>query len=116
MRILVADDEPFIADLLAMLLKARGHSAKTVLDGQAALDAFRGEPFDLVITDLSMPKINGLILAREIKALNPSQPIALLTGSTDDSVTHPHIDFLLAKPVELARLTAVLAQVESQRK
>ena len=115
MRILVADDEPFIADLLAMILKSKGHSVKTVPDGEAALDAFRAEPFDLVVTDLSMPKVDGLTLAREIRSLNPSQIIVLLTGSSDQSVAQPNVDHVLAKPVEVEKLMDIVAYLESQR-
>jgi CheY-like chemotaxis protein len=115
MHILVADDEPLVADILAMILKSKGHSVKTVPDGAAALDAFRAEPFDLVLTDLSMPNINGLALAREIKDLKPSQTIALLTGSADENLTPPHVDYVLAKPVDMEKLTDILRRLESPR-
>ena len=115
MRILVADDEPFIADLLVMILKSKGHSVKTAPDGEAALDAFRSEPFDLIVTDLSMPKIDGLALAKEIKALKPSQIVALLTGSSDNSLTQANVDYVLAKPVEVEKLMDIVARLESQR-
>ncbi|MEI9893741.1 MAG: response regulator [Chthoniobacter sp.] len=115
MRILVADDEPFIGDLLAMVLKSKGHKAKVVLNGASALAAFENGEFELVITDLSMPEIDGLTLAREIKARKPTQAIALLTGSFDENVSQPNVDYILAKPVEVDKLTELLNALEPQR-
>jgi len=114
MRILVADDEPFIGDLLAMILKSEGHEVKVVLNGTAALAAFEGNEFDLVITDLSMPEIDGLALAREIKARKPTQKIALLTGSAEESMTQPNVDYILGKPVQVDKLSQLLATLEAQ--
>ena len=114
MRILVADDEPFIGDLLGLILKSQGHTAKVVLNGAAALVAFQGDEFDLVITDLSMPEIDGLALAKEIKARKPSQRIALLTGSAEEDMTQPNIDYILAKPVQVDKLSELLAALEAQ--
>src|SRR5947209_8195958 len=100
MRILVADDEHFILDLMEMVLTSAGHTVRPVPNGEQALKALEAEQFDLVITDFSMPKMDGLVLTKEIKARWPGQTVILLTGYGDEDTPPPIVDYVLAKPVK----------------
>ena len=112
MRILLADDEPVLAELVSMVLRYSGHKVRMTSDGAAALAAYEQEAFDLIITDLWMPKLNGLDLAKTVKAKNPGQKIVLLTGSvTEGEAKPPEVDFVLGKPVNVDSLTDILSKV-----
>lgn len=68
MKILIADDEPLILDLLAEMVEPLGHEPVAASDGGQAWEAFEREPFRLVIADWLMPRIDGLELTRRIRA------------------------------------------------
>ena len=65
-RVLVADDERFIRDVVAEFLVLEGYDVHTATDGEAALAEIRRKPFDVVITDLKMPRMGGLELLGHI--------------------------------------------------
>ena len=79
-KILIVDDEARILLLLQSLLKANGYETVTAKDGSSALDAIKTDDFDLVISDLRMAPMDGLTLFKEIKALQPTLPVILLTA------------------------------------
>jgi len=105
MKILLVDDEPSILDLMQMVLESAGHEVRTAPNGEGALKALEEEKFGLVITDLSMPKMDGLVLTKEIKARHPGQTVVLLTGYGDEDAPPPLVDHVLAKPVRIEALT-----------
>ena len=67
-RVLVADDEYVISRCVAFMLKKEGYDCRSVSDGEAALEALRAEPTDLLILDLDMPKKNGFEVCKELRA------------------------------------------------
>jgi CheY-like chemotaxis protein len=81
-RILFVDDEEILVEMGEAILERLGYRVVTSMDPLNALETFRSDPsgFDLVLTDLMMPKMTGLELARQIKILNPDIPIILCTG------------------------------------
>ncbi len=79
-KILVADDEKDILRALEFLLRGEGYSVKTALDGEEALEIFRKEPCDIVLTDLKMPGMDGLGLLDRIKTLNPAAIVVLMSA------------------------------------
>ena len=86
-HILIVDDEADILDWTSQMLSAYGYQIQTASSGAAALERINQspKPFDLVLTDLSMPKMNGLLLARKIKELRPGLPILLCTGMLEET-------------------------------
>ena len=82
MRILIADDEQSLRELLEMLLTRRGHEVVATKNGvEAAFVYFHEEkPFDYVITDYQMPGKNGMILISEIRKANPVQKCIMVSG------------------------------------
>ena len=79
-RILVVDDEPFIAELCQRFLVAEGYEVQTALDGQEALRLFKPQPADLILTDIRMQGMNGLELIHAIKQIQLDIAIVVITG------------------------------------
>jgi CheY-like chemotaxis protein/anti-sigma regulatory factor (Ser/Thr protein kinase) len=115
MRILVVDDDPLLLQSLREFLEADGHTIITASGGQEGIDLFReGGTFDLVITDLGMPYIDGRAVAHAIKLASPDMPIVMLTGwgkrMTSENEVPAHIDCVLSKPPKLYELRAALTR------
>jgi PAS domain S-box-containing protein len=117
LRIMLVDDEAVLLEVLSELLGSGGHQVRKFEDGEAALDAFKKEPFDLVITDRAMPNMSGEELAAKIKAINSRTPIIMATGfgdmMSDDAETSKNVDLVLAKPVPLDVLNQKLSELTS---
>jgi len=79
-RFLVADDEPQLRDLLEKFFLALGYEVETAENGEEALEKFRKRPFDGVISDLVMPRLDGLALLKEVREIHPGTLFFLITG------------------------------------
>jgi len=109
-RILIVDDEPQITRVLRTSLTSHGYNVRSAADGESALETFGDFSPDLVITDLSMPNLNGIELCRRLRKLSPVPIVVLsvkgeektkveaLDAGADDYVTKPFgMDELLAR-------------------
>ncbi|OHV33877.1 MULTISPECIES: SpoIIE family protein phosphatase [Pseudofrankia] len=121
-RVLVADDNADMREYLTRLLWSAGHQVRTVTDGQAALDAIRAELPDLVVSDVMMPRLDGLGLVAALRAdgRTASVPILLLSARADQEASIEGLeagaDDYLVKPFAAADLLArVRANVELAR-
>jgi DNA-binding response OmpR family regulator len=87
-RILVVEDEASLRDGIVDLLEGDGHGVTAVADGAAGLETGLREPFDVVVLDLMLPKLDGMEVCRQLRAARPGMPILMLTarGSEDDKV------------------------------
>ncbi|HOP40838.1 MAG TPA: response regulator [Geobacteraceae bacterium] len=84
--ILVVDDDPFVAEMLEILLEEEGYAVTSAENGREGLAAFLGNPGTaLVLSDMNMPGMNGLELIREIRKVNGAVPFLLLTARDDES-------------------------------
>jgi len=120
LRILIVDDDPVIIESLRNILQSDGHRVTAVEGGQAGIDTFGAamqlhEPFDVVITDLGMPHVDGRKVAAAIGTTSPGTPIILLTGwgqrLLDENELPPAVHRVLAKPPRLSELRAALSGV-----
>jgi CheY-like chemotaxis protein len=120
LRILLVDDDPMLIKSLQDTLQEDGHEITATHGGQAGIDAFaaaqkRGEGYDIVITDLGMPYVDGRKVAASIKMLSPKTPVILLTGWGQRLMAAndipPHVDKLLSKPPRLSELRAGLSEL-----
>ncbi|HET9106573.1 MAG TPA: ATP-binding protein [Steroidobacteraceae bacterium] len=120
LRVLIVDDDPLIIESLRETLGGDRHAVTAAEGGQAGIEAFaaalaRGEPFDMVITDLGMPYVDGRRVAAAIKAASPETPVILLTGwgqrITADNQIPPHVDRVLNKPPRLRELRLALTEL-----
>ncbi|MEQ1727833.1 MAG: response regulator [Vicinamibacterales bacterium] len=84
-RILVVDDEASIRELLAKTLALAEYDVDVAADGRIALERMRVHPYDLLITDLKMPGVDGMSVIREAKRYNASLPIIIITGYSSES-------------------------------
>ncbi len=109
-RILVIEDEQRVATLLQQGLEETGYQVATAFDGEMGLRLFRAGTFDLVISDVILPKMNGFELCKEIRSLSPNIPILMLTalGTTDDKLDgfDAGADDYLVKPFDFRELDA----------
>ncbi len=79
-RILVVDDDPSVRKLLVAALTEAGHSVAAAEDGGRAIDIFRADPCDLVLTDVMMPGVSGLEVLKTIKRLDPATEVIVITA------------------------------------
>ena len=109
-NILLVDDERPILSSVSKALKRLGYSVTVAADGVEAFDLFSPDPdsFDLVMTDLTMPRMNGVALAAKIREVRPDVPIILCTGFndiiTDQEARSKGVTGLIFKPVGTADL------------
>ena len=110
------DDEPTLADIACALLTRLGYQVRVFTDPQRALGAFTEHPgdFDLVITDMAMPRMSGLDLARRLGEVRPGVRIILSTGScghcSEEQLRGPGIHSVMRKPFSPAALARTMRE------
>ena len=113
-RILVIDDEDSVRDVLSRMLKAKGHQVAVAANGEEGIERFRSEPFDLVFTDLGMPKLSGWDVGKTIKTINPKVPIAMITGwgveLDRQKLSENGIDLSIAKPFNFDQVINLVSE------
>lgn len=118
LRILVVDDDPALLESLREALELDGHRVAAAEGGGAGIERFNaalqaGEPFDIAITDLGMPYVDGRQVALALKSASPATPVLMLTGwgqrLMTEGDTPAHVDRVFSKPPKLAELRAALA-------
>ncbi len=114
-RILVIDDEASIADSLTEILSGYGYNATACYDGQTAIDIARSDCFDMIISDVVMPGLNGVETVLAIRELCPKVRVLLFSGQAvtmhmlNQARTHGHEFELLPKPVHPDQLLKILS-------
>lgn len=110
MRILVVEDEKYLAEALAHILKENKYTVDTVYDGEAGLDYALSDVYDVIILDIMLPKMNGIDALREMRKENIKTPVILLTAKSDVSDKINGLDSgaddYLAKPFNTGELLA----------
>jgi excisionase family DNA binding protein len=113
-RVLVVDDEASIRDLLAKTLALAEYDVDLAPDGRTALERLRIVPYDLLITDLKMPGVDGLTVIREARRLKADIPVIIITGfSTEASAIEAvnlGVSGYLTKPFRVPRVLAAAAK------
>jgi PAS domain S-box-containing protein len=121
MRVLVVDDQPDMADCVALLVETFGHQARAVYDGATALAVSRSEAPDVMFVDIGMPGVTGYDVAREMRLRPEGSHVRLvaLTGYGRDEdrtrALEAGFDLHLTKPVADATLRGVLAELAPER-
>jgi CheY-like chemotaxis protein len=123
LRILCIDDEPDLREVLRDVLMLAHHQVTVASGGQDGLDLFRsslkaGEPYEVVITDLGMPEVDGHDVARAIKAESPQTPVIMLTGwgalPGADGKPASQVDAVIGKPPRMQELSNLLFQITAR--
>lgn len=122
-RILIAEDDEPVRMLVARALSETGHEVVTAADGGAALDTLTREQgrFDLLLTDITMPVMDGIALALATARDHPAMPILLMTGYADQRERAHGLESLIhdviTKPLTVAGIRAAVdAALASKRR
>jgi CheY-like chemotaxis protein len=122
LRILFIDDEPELRQLMHDVLEVNHHKVTVAPSGREGLEMFRShrqgrEPYEIVITDLGMPDMDGHDVARAIKAESPHTPVIMLTGwgtmMKAAGETAPEVDVVLSKPPRIQELNNLLCRISA---
>ena len=122
LRILCIDDEHLLRELVKEMLGRDGHDVEVSDGGQSGLNRFRqarehGRPFDVVITDLGMPYVDGRQVAKTVKQESPDTPVVMLTGwgalMKEDDTVPAQVDVVISKPPGSRELREVLGRLQS---
>ena len=117
MKVLVVEDEQDLLDIYSRMFGRFFKVCDTAKDGQDALDMWLKSPayYDLIITDVDMPRMTGLQLIQAIREKSLSQSIIVITGnkdlSTNQDIAYNYVDAILPKPFQLKKITPLLSRV-----
>jgi signal transduction histidine kinase/CheY-like chemotaxis protein len=116
LRCLVVDDEEEVAEVVADILTTAGHVAVIAASGQAAVDLFSADPFDLVFTDLAMPGMTGWQVARAVKAKAPEVAVVMMSGFGVEvepaELRNNGVDLVLSKPLQIKDVLRAVATIQ----
>lgn len=114
-RVLVVDDDAKMRELLLDTLCALGYQTLGAKDGEEALFLLEKEKMDLVITDIKMPKMDGVVLLGEIKKKNPHLPVVLITGFNYiyplEEMMEKGASGFISKPFRISRIEELIAKI-----
>lgn len=114
-RILVVDDQESMRVLLKDMLKVMGYEVSVAEGGEEALTLMSGTQFDLLLTDLNMPGMDGTALLKAVKSDYPGLPVVIITGygtfHTEKRVMREGADGYISKPCTLAKLEHTISSV-----
>jgi excisionase family DNA binding protein len=113
-RILVVDDEAAIRELLAKALALAEYDVDVAPEGRTAVERLRASPYDLLITDLRMPGVDGLSVIREARRFRPDLPVVIITANSTETSAIEAINLgvagYLTKPFRVPKVLAVAAK------
>jgi len=116
-KILIAEDDPSIRDLLTQILRLEGYVVEAHAEGASALASLKAAAPDAVVLDLMMPNVDGLELLNHIRseAATSTLPVVILTAKGDDATTWAGwsggCDYYMTKPFEPDELLSTLARL-----
>jgi excisionase family DNA binding protein len=113
-RVLVVDDEASIRDLLSKTLGLAEYDVETAADASTALGRVRASTYDLLITDLKMPGMDGVTLIRQVKRIRAELPVIIITGFSTESSAIEAVNLgvagYLRKPFRVPEVLAAAAK------
>ena len=107
LSILLVDDDPMVREVTAWMLADAGHDVREAEDGVAALEVLQHGAIDLLITDINMPRMDGLRLVQEVKQRWPGMPVLLISGRPQPPGTQAY----MPKPFSWDMLVAAVTRV-----
>ncbi len=118
-KILVVDDDPTLLHILVDTLTALGYQTVSAEDGIAALDMLQseyGDSFDLMITDIRMPNMDGVTLLKRVRRYYPAMPVLFISGAaTENMIMEASPDGYLSKPFRISRLEDLIEKAIAGR-
>jgi two-component system cell cycle response regulator CpdR len=115
--ILVAEDDQAVRDFVSRALAYYGHSVTTVADGSAALAALAERQYDLMLTDIVMPGMDGITLATQATKDNPDMSVLMMTGfASEGQRAHQQVDRVISKPFSLKEICTAVEEALQKRR
>src|SRR3989337_1929263 len=119
LKLLFADDEKSLQEVMRLELPRMGHEAAVCPDGATAVAALERNTYDCILVDLDMPGLNGIQVIGKCKELSPDTDAVVLTGKSSfetavQALRHGAVDYL-TKPCKLVDLKALLVRIARQR-
>ncbi len=112
--VLVVDDNTDLLDTFSLILKMKGYNVDTAGDGASAVDKFKRRPFDVILMDIIMPRMNGVEAFRKIREINPGARVILMTAYYEEEQIKTAMDEgayrAVQKPVNVARLMEMIGE------
>jgi DNA-binding NtrC family response regulator len=119
-KVLVAEDEVHLGQILSNFLGGRGYAVQSVLDGRAALDALRSESFDVALLDIVMPEMDGLEVLKQVRADADPPEVIIITGNgtieTAISAMKLGAYDYMAKPYRMAEIDVLVRRAWEKRR
>lgn len=114
--VLYAEDEDISREAVARILKKRVKDIFVAKNGEDALEIYESrDDIDVLITDIEMPKVNGIELIERIKEISPKTPTVVITAFSDEIQRAPQADYHLTKPLDKNQLLEILAEIGSKK-
>jgi len=118
-KVLIVDDEKGIRFLLSEVLNRQGFEVSLASDGQESLDKLEKDRFDLVVTDINMPRLDGVDMLRRMKRTGRTEKVIVMTGDPSDrrlsDTEIPNLVTRLVKPFELGNFLSVVLSATANR-
>jgi len=115
--ILVIDDDDRVRTLLRDILVFGGHQVIEASDGILGMKYLEGGKFDMVLTDLGMPVMNGWEVAKWVKRKTPQTPVGLITGwginLEEEKIKESGVDLIIGKPFQVSEILDAVNQYRS---
>lgn len=119
-KILLVDDEPSLCEIIGGLLQMLGYEHVAAPDGQVALEYLRQEPFSVLVTDIHMPRMNGLQLVQQARVIDPYLGVIVITGMNDLNIAvqvmKAGANEYLLKPVQFDALSVSIEKCLDHRR
>lgn len=115
-KVLVIDDDIELLDKIRITLSYSGITVKTFSNPYKAVDAFKTDKYDAVITDINIPEMNGLQVLKAVHNLDPSACVIILTGHPEEDVKESAMSSgayaFLSKPLDIEELIQILSKIK----
>ena len=118
-NVLIVDDDETARLLERTVLEGAGHRVFFAVDGEVALKVYKSNPIDVVLTDLKMPRLNGLRLIKEIRELDAQAVVVAISGASADQLEMAKdlgAVSTLYKPIDAKALLAAIESAATKRK
>jgi DNA-binding NtrC family response regulator len=119
-KVLVAEDEVHLGQILTNFLNSRGYATRTVTDGRAALDALRAEAYDVALLDIVMPELDGLEVLKQVRSEADPPEVIIITGNgtieTAISAMKLGAYDYMAKPYRMAEIDVLVRRAWEKRR
>lgn len=115
-RILIVDDDAHLLELLQQTLAALGYETRAASGGAEALDILTSDSFELMVTDIKMPNIDGISLLRKVRRHYPAMPVLFITGvASPEIIAAADPDGFLAKPFRISHIEELIEATISRQ-